>query len=948
MENDIFISAIFRFAPNPIGFTLQSGAVFIPGVNYPILSVLHAGSNLTRLTVLVYHVVPNSNNNSVEETITEETINSSITNMVNDTNVVENEPNFPSTFEPALIGHQIITASQEIKQFLSRPVKLRTGVLTSSSSGQLHAIELPYEPLKDFMFAEKIRGFLNFRATTVIRLQVNANRFVQGRLILHFLPHADVAGTFPYTRNSDLMLKTQQPNVQLDINTESDATLKIPYRSPYLFYDLKAGVGGVGAVYLSVYVPLLFGSTVENPDYTIWAHFEDVDLSVPTAPSFLFPTQGGFSKSTRRRDAADSEKDSSGMGPLSGSLRVVSSVADRISALPIPLISELAGTTAWASDVARNLATAFGYSNPRTEAPLTKTIDKAFGNMTNCDMGDCSTVLAYSGKNKVAKLVGLGPTDEDEASIAFIAQTSSFIDYYPWNTSDGVDTTLLTFPITESSFRRDSIALVGSTNYYYSNYTPVGFLMDCFEFWRGSIKLVFKFVKTEFHTGRLLVYYEPHPNSTTDATTAKSVYCLRDIVDIREGYEFSFIIPFTSNHAWINKTDTLGTLYVKVINPLRCPPTVNSRINMALEVSAGPDFQVNGPVSRTYVDARIPMVISGAPFVTQMNVPSAATKVELVDPMHMLGNSKTTGFNLAAHEFCNGEAITSVMQLLKSPCFLRLDTNTVALSVRPFRTFSMGFGIDNNPATFGFSTLFGDWYSLITSCYAYNRGSVCMKMISLYSNSTEPYFSHTDLQYIRDNCPARDIATAGYVAPYTEYFALSETTSGVLNNGVNVTIPPYMELHTRLSLFETGNTANYIVKSPPLSEYCSKYAFNGWVNTSGPKKLMRSVSDDFQLGYFIGIPPVFRYSGPSFMSDVTDDKQKQTPTSDVEYKHSHDIKEDEFSPTVPPRFSSLPPSPPFNGVSDSVNNTQCQQNKEGCSPTVSYDEIKEVTHTNKR
>jgi hypothetical protein len=172
----------------------------------------------------------------------------------------------------------------EIRSFLSRPVVLRTNewAIADPVMTILETVSLPDDILSHPMYSEKTRGFLGFKADIVLRLQVNATPFQQGRLFVCWLPQGQLLGLRGEITHSNLVFCTQMPRIDFDASTDSDVVMRIPYVSPTLMYNQANQLGPFGEFRLMVYSPLMASSGASVADYTIFAHFENVELEFPT------------------------------------------------------------------------------------------------------------------------------------------------------------------------------------------------------------------------------------------------------------------------------------------------------------------------------------------------------------------------------------------------------------------------------------------------------------------------------------------------------------------------------------------------------------------------------------------------------------------------------------------------------------------------------------------
>jgi len=346
----------------------------------------------------------------------------------------------------------------------------------------------------------------------------------------------------------------------------------------------------------------------------------------------------------------------------------------------------------------------------------------------------------------------------------------------------------------------------------------------------------------------LAVYFNPNPNGTQiTPTLEESNYLLRTVVDLTNTTEFSLVVPYSNNSPWMQEGETMGRMAVRVLNPLQAPPTVMNTIEFLVEVSGGDDFEVNapGPLSTTF--KLQPIVALNGAFVTQ----SAP-----IGKSDTLGSAVITGSQQPTQaKFCHGERVASIYNVLKRfeafTVFGDLTTNMTW--IRPFEINAMGRGWQQSD--FSVSSAINDSFSLFSSAYAYSRGSANFR----YMSGTFGELSRMSLIY-DDRANRPFVGSMPLFAPIWTYTNTTFSTS-TDNGGVEISVPQYAELPMRLNRLncatDTGPGAqNYC---PPADEYGSVYAIE-WRTQTTPSKnhyFARSAGEDFQLGFFLGFPPVF-------------------------------------------------------------------------------------------
>lgn len=162
-----------------------------------------------------------------------------------------------------------------------------------------------------------------------------------------FVPQANIPGTYYAMRVRNLTARTQLPHVQLDIACDTTATLEIPWVGPVQFWQLynnngfQPNLGDLGRLALWIYSPLKTGTGVpDQVSYTIWVHFEDIELVCPTYPQSNNATIRGNKPPSEREKPTES---------LSHMLR---SLALGAGSSVIPTLSAAAAAPSWVASVA--------------------------------------------------------------------------------------------------------------------------------------------------------------------------------------------------------------------------------------------------------------------------------------------------------------------------------------------------------------------------------------------------------------------------------------------------------------------------------------------------------------------------------------------------------------------------------------------------------------------
>lgn len=771
--------------------------------------------------------------------------------------------------------------STDIKRFLSRPVIVSEfdWATTDTVGTSLYSENVVKNWLHSSgsnnisMWKDKIAGFSVLRCKIVYRIQINAMRFQQGRLLFNYFPQADL-NPFRYQMvNQSLMYQTQLPRVEIDCSVNSSVIMEIPYVSPTIGYQIGTGAYGHGQTNLIVYSPLVDPSGSGKVGVTIWAHLEDIELMFPAMPQSGKKTirkkaRGGASVGDTLQEE---ELDNATGGSMSSFFNSVADTADKAG--KIPLLSSVAAPVKWASNIAGNVAAAFGFSNPSLSDASQQIIQKTAAASQNVNGIDTSQKLGLFQDNNVQVLPGAFGTDVDEMDLNYVCSRPSYYFTFPWNGTHSIGHLVGGALITPTYFWNSRT--IPTSGIQVRDVVPMYYVASMFKYWRGSITCTFKFVKTEFHSGRLLFAFQPQFDSLPSFSSTN--YNLREVVDIRESNEFTITIPYVSNTQYlgVDNLDFCGTLNFYVLNELQAPSTVSPNIQIIMEVSAGPDFELAVPTgnpaylpinasntaltgslsSITSLPSSMTSLVSTAPSSAQQtgtvvaqvlgtdvvqNLQNATTEIT---PPNAFSQSTLGSGDLAASVFCIGEKVTSLRQLVKRASWFKnlpaLPTTSVGvpngLTAQPLA----------NPSGYVALEFYMDPINWLSAMYQYRRGGMRYKTIlSDVSSSTKSSIcAIIDTDFNQDagshNTYPYNFQNTGPSIDYVPQRGISE-----------VEIPMYSQTPIQVN-YNTLFSAN---PSGPVYDTKGIWWFipGSWPRSS----TFRQASDDFEMGFFIGVLPM--------------------------------------------------------------------------------------------
>lgn len=736
--------------------------------------------------------------------------------------------------------------AQDIKEFLAKPQLMATGVLTVTDTvTTFPSYVLPEFFLSNPLISRKVEGYYGIRATIVIRLQVNATRFQQGRYRVVAVPLGGASQSDTWIANYARMMttsvvqRTTAPGVELDLACDSIVELKLPFISARSATLVKGGTthSAVWWVRLFPYVPLVAGSGDNTAGYSMWAHMEDVELMGVAIP------QSGIRTNRVSKNATDAEQEASGLKPISSGLSLISKGMSSLSM--VPLLSSVAAPASWVMDVASKAAWSLGYSKPANLAPQHKVIRSVNSGFANADEVDNSSVLAYTSRNSVQPLPGFAGTDVDEMSVKYVAGKFAFYEIFAMNDAQPAGTVLWATPTNPGTFTRAVSGGPGATAF-----TPLAFASKFFMYYRGSIKFRIKIVKTEFHSGRLLVAFSPRNSegTTSSPTIFDTQYLHRQVVDIRNNNEFEIVVPYVALESYLLSADSSDApmLYFYVLDPLVAPSTVNNAIAFLVEVAGGDD-----------IEFQVPQRFNAAPVLLASYQMGDSTECGFASTS--FGGKKTD--DILSSSACIGEHVTSFRQLLKVPCFCTTnDSNNGSFSFAHFSPFTVNVG-HYVAGTYTITYTYPDLYSILGSCYALHRGSVRIKMIQslahTFQNATDnalayyqpaaPDFADWVFNVTTDRFGNADARGASNV--------ITQPFITTLNNGIEITVPQYSRTHSRAvgdHIVSPSSVRSRVQNSTTLDPFT--LVVDRCAGAGAGYYFARCGGDDLEFGMFISVP----------------------------------------------------------------------------------------------
>lgn len=763
-----------------------------------------------------------------------------------------------------------------VKEFLARPVLLLSGTFSATDVATSFGYHNCFEAMSTVnMLNSKLRGGYLIKATTHVVLQINANRMQQGRYVLAFMPSGGMATNslefqrFYYMHRATACEVTQLRHINVDINCDTQVELIIPYVSNYpgwCYGSSAAGVatGDPGVFFLYPYSPLASVSGSTTASYQVFVYYTDIEITgvgvAQMGRKVTSKVRGDFLK-----EEAVSDR------PISTGLNQLTLAANSFGV--IPLLSPFMKISSVVTDALAHMAYTLGWSKPIHCEIQQRVRKECFPYLSVGDSHDIADPLSITMNNSVGVIGGFSQTDQDELSIDFLKSIPAWQKKYAWTTSGTAGTVIDTIAVTTNL-----VFTINDTKNTLLSWCPVAYLSRMFSFWRGSLVYTFKFTRTEFHSGRLILRYVPFDNfayTNPGVNTNNKPYMLKAIVDVRECNEFTFIVPFLYTRHWADTADTIGQIYIEILDPLVAPATVSSTVNFDLEISGGKDlefsgFNAAGPNTGFYPDLKA--LWPTQPYILQsgLNRPMGVLQSGRTDCSFgevVIGDASIPDENFEIAAACHGEVVKSLRPLLKrgglinGASVLLAGNNCTTICSRYLSVGASATGTINGDAQW-------DPYSLIAPLYASVRGNMRVKALVMSGGLNSATTANRLTALFTIGIGKYAISSSTKIATFfgstaTDFISRYVTSSFGMNSsiegGVSVQIPQY----SNTPALCVGDQM-YVTNTSGYSSACSydkvnvKIGFfdsDGAIPSASPAVyLHRSVGDDFNLACFVSCP----------------------------------------------------------------------------------------------
>lgn len=550
---------------------------------------------------------------------------------------------------------------QGLGEYLTRPRLISTFTWQESTLSGVKATLYPWQLyFADVNMTDKLRGFSLLRAKLHVKVLINGSPFYYGSLCAVYTP---LDGWRRDTTNTgDLSMKlissSQKPHMWLDNQNCSTAQMELPFIFPYPYLDISESsmLRSMGKLELIQYAPLLSANGVSgnNIDVQVYAWAEDVQLSGPTNMPIV---QSEFVGDTQLSTVASN----------------VANVAGKLD--KVPIIGPYAKATEMAANAVGSVANFFGFTNVPNISDVAPMKPMVF-QLASTELSEPTQKLSLQTKQETAIGQQLhGGSAEDDLVIERFASRSSYLTSSVWTTTSVPGDSLFACPVIPNLFGRSDTQIA---------FTPVGWLANHFQYWRGPMKFTFRVVRSPFHRGRLQISWDSRTGVLNQGPVLGNPNTITKIMDLDGEDEVSFVVPYMQPELFQTMSEQLtgnnipqpvfsvdssppATLYpkangiinVRVMNRLTAPEA-SSSVTLLVFVSAAEGFEFAGPADFNVVSQTDNTIW----YTLYDNTQALAQSDITYDDAQPCGTLTADGTSDVIYQQVFGERLTSLRELL--------------------------------------------------------------------------------------------------------------------------------------------------------------------------------------------------------------------------------------------------------------------------------------------
>lgn len=431
----------------------------------------------------------------------------------------------------------------------------------------------------------ELNHYTYFRGDFLFHVQLTTSQMYCGRLVLFYMPGP--ANSLTYDWRNYIAF----PSVEVDAADSRRVTLRIPWTHIYQKWFLRGGnltsekPFSMGSINLAVLAPLRAPVGARNNlAYSIWRSFENAECTMPLSVGTVFIP-----------DDYDHVPAVAQSGGTTDALGAVESAVTAVTGVDVKPFSDLARL---------GMALLDKPSDPRAaERVWPRQPIRTFGSGPDSSVRLSLNAVAHNPakkKNVTWSAKGMSLHVLKRVHCVHPTRLAGGGGTFSWNINSTEGIRLWREVVTPCVSSWVDI----TTKHAEVKTDMLGYVAAAFDQWRGSVEYTFRFVKTHFHMGKVVVIFYPACYGVVPTTLPKCDTSMMTVtLDLSVASDWTVTVPYiAATHSLKNgfldnsetlsgTTHSLGTIAMYVLNSLTANSSVSGVIDVVVSRAGGPDME---------------------------------------------------------------------------------------------------------------------------------------------------------------------------------------------------------------------------------------------------------------------------------------------------------------------------------------------------------------------
>lgn len=440
----------------------------------------------------------------------------------------------------------------DMGDYLARPVEIYKGsfALAATPSLQLSVWdEWSTQP----SVRAKLRNFAYFRGDLSIKVVISGSPFHYGNVLLSYQPFVEFNTalaailTNGFTKNTLNYLSQARGSTIMSYRDNQPVEMVCPYISTKPMHRLfnKGTAIAISAatafddflyagdLFIQGINPVAAASATASDIYIqVYAWVENAQLGTNTATQIAITTESG-------------ELDEREIGPVERVASWAYTISNALTA--VPFMAPYAKASSIGAGALASIAAIFGWSKPTMNSEPVYTIPYPYSNSAQTIGYDATLRITLDPKQELGIGSECVAVPDDEMVISHIAARCTYLDTITWASTDTpMGSSIWNSLVTPSLCTTE----IGVKNYVQPS--AMAFAVAPFTYWRGDIIFRFEIVCSQYHRGKIAIYYEPNISQYALINTALSLnkQYIR-VIDIQDTNVFELRVNWAAVRPWL-------------------------------------------------------------------------------------------------------------------------------------------------------------------------------------------------------------------------------------------------------------------------------------------------------------------------------------------------------------------------------------------------------------